>query len=90
MIALRAYLNMLMLDSWGLAFDKETSSDLSNILRGQEAVNYLESELLSVADVINTDRGPGSLTQAAVWGLLARLHLNAAVYRDPYGTQLYR
>lgn len=86
MIALRAYLNMLMLDSWGIAFDKETSSDLSNILRGEEAVDYLEAELTSVVDMINTDLGPGRLTQSAVWGLLARLHLNAAVYRDPYGT----
>ena len=86
MIALRAYLNMLMLDSWGLVFDKETSSDLSNILRRQEAIDYLEKELLSVADLINDNLGPGRLTQSAVWGLLARLYLNAAVYRDPYGT----
>lgn len=86
MIALRAYLNMLMLDSWGLVFDKEKSSDLSNILRGQAAVDYLERELSSVAGLINNDRGPGRLTQSAVWGFLARLHLNAAVYSDPYGT----
>ena len=86
MIALRAYLNMLMLDGWGLVFDKEKSSDLSNILRGQEAIDYLERELLSVVDLINTDLGPGRLTQAAVQGFLARLYLNAAVYRDPYGT----
>jgi hypothetical protein len=26
------------------------------------------------------------MTQSAVWGLLSRLYLNAAVYRDPYGT----
>ncbi|MEL6589382.1 MAG: RagB/SusD family nutrient uptake outer membrane protein, partial [Bacteroidota bacterium] len=90
MIALRAYLNMLMLDSWGIVFDKENSSDLSNILRGQEAVSYLEAELLSVADLINNDLGPGRLTQPAVWGLLARLYLNAAVYRDPYGTPDFR
>ncbi|MFS4417770.1 RagB/SusD family nutrient uptake outer membrane protein [Maribacter sp. 2307ULW6-5] len=86
MIALRAYLNMLMLDSWGLVLRKESSSELSEVLRGSDAMDYIQSELLSVVDVINTDRGPGRLTQAAVWGLLARLHLNAAVYRDPYGT----
>ena len=86
MIALRAYLNMLVLESWGIVFDKENSSDISTILRGQEAVDYLESELSSVVNQINTNLGPGRLTQAAVWGLLARLHLNAAVYRDPYGT----
>lgn len=86
MIALRAYLNMLMLDSWGIVFDKETTDETSNILRGQEAVDYLRSEFESVVDLINTDKGPGRMTQGAVWGLLARLHLNAAVYRDPYGT----
>lgn len=86
MIALRAYLNMLMLDSWGLVFDKENSSDLSNILRGQEAIDYLDAEFMSVVSLINTNLGPGRLTQAAVWGFLGRLHLNAAVYRDPYGT----
>ncbi len=86
MKALRGYLNMLMLDSWGMVLKKEVSNELSVVLRTQEAVDYIQSELLSVVDVINTDKGPGRMTQAAVWGLLARLHLNAAVYRDPYGT----
>lgn len=86
MIALRAYLNMLMLDSWGLVFQKESSADISTILRGQDAIDYIESELLSVVDVINTTRGPGRMTRGAVWGFLARLNLNAAVYRDPTGT----
>ncbi len=86
MKALRAYLNMLMLDSWGLVLKKESSDQLSEVLRNQEAIDYIESELLSVVDVINTSRGPGRITQAAVWGFLARLYLNSAVYRDPYGT----
>jgi hypothetical protein len=86
MIALRAYLNMLMLDSWGLVFQKETSAELSTVLRGQDAIDYIESELLSVENVINTTKGSGRMTQYAVWGFLARLNLNAAVYRDPYGT----
>ena len=86
MIALRAYLNMLSLDGWGIAFQRESSNDISVILRGQDAIDYIQNDLLSVVDVINTDKGPGRLTQGAVWGFLARLHLNAAVYRDPYGT----
>ena len=86
MLALRAYLNTLMLDSWGVVFAKETSGEISEVLRGQSAVDYIEDDLLAVVDVINTDRGPGRMTQSAVWGLLARLYLNAAVYRDPYGT----
>ncbi|UGU17635.1 RagB/SusD family nutrient uptake outer membrane protein [Sinomicrobium kalidii] len=86
MKALRAYLNMLMLDSWGLVFKKESAAETSEVLRGQEAIAYIKSEFLAVVDVINTDKGPGRMTQAAVWGFLAKLHLNAAVYRDPYGT----
>lgn len=86
MIAMRAYLNMLMLDSWGIVFEKESTDEISRILRSQEAIDYIQSDLESVVDVINTDRGPGRFTQGAVRGLLARLHLNAAVYRDPYGT----
>lgn len=90
MIAMRAYLNMLMLESWGLAFQKENSTETSVILRGQDAIDYIQSELESVVNLINTDKAPGRFTQAAVWGLLARLHLNAAVYRDPYGTPDFR
>jgi hypothetical protein len=86
MTAMKAYLNMLALDNWGLVFRKESSEELSEILRGQEAVDYIESELLSVVDRINTDKGPGRFTKDAVSALLARLYLNAAVYRDPYGT----
>lgn len=86
MIALRAYLNMLALDSWGLVFRKEATAETSGILRGVEAIAYIQTELESVVDVINTDLGTGRLTQGAVWAMLARLHLNAAVYRDPYGT----
>ncbi len=86
MIAMKAYLNMLLLDNWGLVFKKDDSSELSEILRGEEAVNYIESELLSVLNVINNNQGPGRLTKDAVSALLARLYLNAAVYRNPYGT----
>lgn len=85
MMALRAYLNLLMLDSWGLVFKKELVFETSQILRGQEAIDYIQQDLLFVVDKINTDRGPGRLTRGAVWALLSRLHLNAAVYRDPYG-----
>lgn len=86
MIAARAYLNMLVLDNWGIVFKKESSEEISQILRAQEAVDYIESELLSVVEVINNDQGPGRFTKDAVKALLARLYLNSAVYRDPYGT----
>ena len=86
MVAMRAWLNMMMLDSWGLVFQKESTSETSTILRGQQAIDYIQSELESVVDVIGKNNGPGRITQGAVWGFLSRLHLNAAVYRDPYGT----
>ncbi len=90
MVAMKAYLNMLALDNWGLIFKKERSSQQSEILRGQEAVDYLETELLSVVNLISSTNGPGRMNKHAVEALLARLYLNAAVYRDPYGTPNFR
>lgn len=86
MRALRGYLSMLLLDSWGIVLKKESINELSEVLRGQEAIDYIESEFLAVVDVINTDKGSGRMTQSAIWGFLSRLYLNAAVYRDPSGT----
>lgn len=90
MIAMKAYLNMLALDNWGLVFKKDGSDQFSEILRGQEAIDYIESELLSVVDKISSNKGPGRMNKHAVSALLARLYLNAAVYRDPYGTPDFR
>jgi hypothetical protein len=90
MITAKAYLNMLALDNWGVVFKKETSDQLSIILRGQEAIDYVESELLSVVDVMSNSANPGRFTKDAASALLARLYLNAAVYRDPYGTPAFK
>jgi starch-binding outer membrane protein, SusD/RagB family len=83
---LRAYYNMLMLDLWGITFKKEDPNELSEILRGDDAVKYIASELESVVNDLKTDVGPGRLTKYGAYGLLARLYLNAAVWRDPYAT----
>jgi hypothetical protein len=83
---LRAYYNMITLDLWGLAFKKEDPNVVSEILRGNDAVEYIRSEFEAVVKDLRTDVGPGRLTQGGVYGLLARLHLNAPVYRDPYAT----
>ena len=83
---LRAYYNMLMLDLWGITFKKEKPNDLSEILRGSAAVDYIKSELETAAKDLRTDVGPGRLTKNGAYALLARLYLNAAVYRDPYAT----
>lgn len=81
---LRAFYNMITLDLWGLAFQKDDPNELSVILRGGEAVDYIRSEFEAVVGDLRTDVGPGRLTQGGAYGLLARLHLNAAVWRDPY------
>lgn len=90
MIALNSYLNMLALDNWGLIFKKERSDQTSEILRGQDAVSYLENRLLSIVDLMSNDSNPGRITKDAVSALLARLYLNAAVYRDPYSTPSFK
>jgi hypothetical protein len=90
MVAMKAYINMMILDNWGLVFKKNAANEKSEILRGQEAVSYLEKELLSVRDVIKSDKGAGRFNQFSVKALLARLYLNAAVYRDPYGTPTFK
>jgi hypothetical protein len=86
--AMRALFNHLLLDAFGLVFVKESTDELSVILRGAEAVDYLISELTDVEGSMATvtQVGPGRMTKTGVQALLARIHLNAAVYRDPYGT----
>lgn len=83
---LRAFYNMWMLDLWGIAFQKDDLGELSVILRRNDAVEYIRTEFEAVIDNLRTDVGPGRLTQAGVYALLVRLHLNAAVWRDPYAT----
>ncbi len=81
---MRAFYNMLTLDMFGVAFVKNDIGETSKIIRGNEAVEYIKNEFLAVEPDLATNVGPGRLTKGAVWGLLARLYLNAAVYRDPY------
>ncbi|MBD3629613.1 RagB/SusD family nutrient uptake outer membrane protein [Cyclobacterium sp.] len=81
---LRAFYNMIVLDLWGITFRKDDAGALSEILRGNDAVEYIRTEFEAVVPDLRTDVGPGRLTKGGVYGLLARLHLNAAVWRDPY------
>lgn len=84
---MRAYYNMMLLDLFGVAFLKDDPQATSEILRGEKALEYIKSEFLAAEPDLLTTVGPGRLTKAAVWGLLARLYLNSAVYRDRYATQ---
>ncbi|HEY8935667.1 MAG TPA: RagB/SusD family nutrient uptake outer membrane protein [Cyclobacteriaceae bacterium] len=82
--AMYGFYSMLTLDLFGIVFVKENVNDRSQILRGDDAVEFIKSEFLTAEPDLSTDVGPGRITKAAVWGLLARLYLNAAVYRDRY------
>lgn len=84
---MRAYYNMLLLDLFGVVFVKDDPQSNSEILRGEPALEYIKSELLAAEPDLLTTVGPGRLTKGAAWGLLARLFLNAAVYRDRYAAQ---
>ena len=85
---MRAYYCMMTLDLFGVVFVKDDPSLPSKVIRGDEAVRYIESELLAIEPLVQPQAavGPGRLNQAAVWGLLARLYLNAPVYRNIYGS----
>lgn len=87
---MRAYYSMLTLDLFGLVFVKEDVGETSKILRGEEAFQYIKNEFLTVEPNLDATVGPGRLSKGAVWGLLARLYLNAAVYRDVYGTPTFK
>ncbi|GAB2518624.1 RagB/SusD family nutrient uptake outer membrane protein [Spirosoma aerophilum] len=81
---MRAYYNMLAFDLFGVVFVKDDLGATSVVLRSSEALDYLMKEFLAVEPNLETTVGPGRLTKGAVWGLLARLYLNAGVYRDRY------
>jgi len=85
--ALRAYYNMVSLDLWGISFKKEDPTKLEEILRGNTAVEYIASEFeAAINGGLRNDVGSGRITKNAANALLARLYLNAAVYREPYAT----
>ncbi|MFZ5998919.1 MAG: RagB/SusD family nutrient uptake outer membrane protein [Bacteroidota bacterium] len=84
--AMKAFYSMLSLDLFGLVFVKDNVNDVSTILRGAEAFDYIRKEFETALPALDANAGPGRLTPAAVMGLLARLHLNAAVYRDRYAS----
>ncbi len=85
---MRAFYNMMLLDMFGLVFVKEDVNATSSVLRGNDAVEYIRKEFLAAEPDLTNTTDPGRLSKNAIYGLLARLHLNAAVYRDRYATAL--
>ena len=45
---LQAFYNMLCLDLWGIAFQKDDPQEQSVVIRTTEAVDYIQSELEAV------------------------------------------
>lgn len=84
--ALYAFYNWMFLDLWGVAFQKDDAGEMSKVLHGDEAIKFIASKYEKALPHLATNVGSGRLNVAAVKGLLARLYLNAAVYRDPYAT----
>lgn len=84
MRALKAYYSMLSLDLYGLIFVKEDPNQISKIMRGEEAFKYIESEFLYAESIVPSSLSNGRLSKEAIQGLLARLYLNGAVYKDRY------
>ncbi|HEX2533932.1 MAG TPA: hypothetical protein VHK69_09365, partial [Chitinophagaceae bacterium] len=87
--AMRAYYSLLSLDLFGLIFVKEDPSAVSEIRRGAEAVAYIQSELLAAEPNLEMNVSHGRISKPAAWGLLARLHLNRAVYADRYAATFH-
>ncbi|MDR8391731.1 RagB/SusD family nutrient uptake outer membrane protein [Aliifodinibius sp. S!AR15-10] len=88
--AMGAFWNMVLLDLYGLTFEKLPenvgTTELSTIYRGEEAVNFIISEFDAAEPNLGTFDQVGStrMTKAATWALKARLLLNKAVYVDRY------
>lgn len=87
--AMRAYYNMLLLDLFGLAFVKDDPNTVSKVIRGAEAVEYIRTELLAAEPNLETNLTQGRMSKEACWGIMARLYLNAGVYRNIYGNPTF-
>lgn len=85
--AMRAYYSMMTLDLFGLIFVKEDATEQSIVLRGNDAVEYIKKELLAAEPNLESNVTHGRMSKEACWGILARLYLNSAVYKDIYATQ---
>jgi len=85
---MRAFYNMMLLDLFGLVYVKDQPDEVSKILRGAEAYEYVKSELLAAEPNLESNVTQGRLSKEACWGLLARLYLNGAVYKNVYASQI--
>ncbi|MDF2193558.1 RagB/SusD family nutrient uptake outer membrane protein [Paraflavitalea sp. CAU 1676] len=84
---MRAYYNMMLLDLFGLVYVKDQPDEVSKILRGADAYEYIKTELLAAEPNLESNVTQGRLSKEACWGLLARLYLNATVHKNIYASQ---
>src|SRR5688572_4794070 len=54
---MRAFYNLLSLDLFGISFVKESPGEVSTIIRGTEAIEYIKSELLAVEPLLDNANG---------------------------------
>ncbi|MEX0778918.1 MAG: RagB/SusD family nutrient uptake outer membrane protein [Balneolales bacterium] len=88
---LKAVYNWWLLDLWDIAFEKSPedvgTTNLSTVFTGEEAADYLLSELDEIENQLPTvsQVGETRFTQSAAKALKARILINKAVYADRYG-----
>jgi hypothetical protein len=91
--AMGAFWNQVMLDNWGVAFEKDPSDigkhgegTISKVYRGKDAVNYILQQYNKAEVNLGTYSSVGTthFTKAAVWAFKARLFLNKPIYVDEY------
>ncbi|WP_126970280.1 RagB/SusD family nutrient uptake outer membrane protein [Gynurincola endophyticus] len=87
--AMKAFYSMIMLDVYGVVFIKDDPNEFSRVVRGAEAYEYIKNEFLAAEPDLESNVTHGRISKEAAWGLLARLYLNGAVYRDVYGTPAF-
>lgn len=89
---LKTIYNFWLLDLYNIAFDNLPENigtdNISTVYRGEEAVNYILSELNEIENQLPTigQVGETRLNQSAAVGMKARLLLNKAVYADRYAS----
>ena len=83
---MRAYYNSVVFDLFGIAFKKDDPGVTSEVLRGKDAFDYIVAEYKAAEPNLKTanEVGSGRLTKGGVWALLARMYINAPVYKDRY------
>lgn len=90
--AMGAFYNLHLLDLYGVSFEKLPEDvgtpELSRVLSGSEAVDFILNELDAAEPLLGTRAEVGSVrfSKAAAWGIKARLLLNKAVYTDRYAS----